>query len=417
MSNLQSPRIDSTACAVGDARFARNGCALRTDDMRRARDTRRLRAGQSDRRGTGGEIPRAVHRFVHASPCSDSLQVTLGAILPAGLPAPIHPALNSSPVTRTRLIVLTLGPPLLIAGAYALSYSSMHRPSDARSVALASGATRFAFAKSGEQQALDEMCRVAAAHLRERLPADYAIAVCAPFVLAGDVPVENLERMCRETVQPVTDALWRGYFDRRPDEPVIIVALSGESAYRRVAARLDGYQPSAYSGYTQRGERRIVYNMSTGGGTLAHELSHVLASFDFPALPEWFDEGLAALHEEAGFTPDGLSLTGKANWRCRLLASAARRGELPALQQIVGAQAFRGEGEGLNYAYVRGLCLYLQERGMLAHFYRKFRANVERDPSGLATLCELLDAKTPAALERDFRDWAVSRDTRLPSPQ
>lgn len=302
-------------------------------------------------------------------------------------------------------MILTLGPPFLVGAAYALSYPAIERENPEASKQFSQVASRYAAARADELRELDDACRTAAVQVLEHLPDDCVAIVRTPFVLAGDLSSAELERLHAKTVLPVTEALWRAYFDRRPDQPVIIVCLRHERSYRAAAMRLDNYEPSAYAGYTQRHERRIVFNAATGAGTLSHELAHVLALFDFPAMPEWFDEGLASLHEQAEFSPDGLLLSGGANWRCRLLVDALHNGTLPELESAVRPEAFRGEGEGSNYALVRGLCLYLQERGLLSHFYRKFRANVSRDPSGLATLCELLGASGPGEVDRDFRSW------------
>jgi hypothetical protein len=148
--------------------------------------------------------------------------------------------------------------------------------------------------------------------------------------------------------------------------------------------------------------------LETGRGTLAHELAHLLALFDFPNMPEWFDEGLAALHEEAEFADDGLTIIGRSNWRSRLLRGALERDAIPRLEDVIRNPAFRGEGEGLNYAVVRAFCHYLQHRQMLSNFYRKFRDGVDNDPNGLATLCELLGVRSIAEIEREFRDWVAS---------
>jgi len=78
---------------------------------------------------------------------------------------------------------------------------------------------------------------------------------------------------------------------------------------------------------------------------------------------------------------------------------------------VITTQTFRGEGEGLNYAQVRYFCLYLQERGLLSHFYRKFRSAVGDDPSGLNTLCELLGVSSCAAVEHDFHKWILDQQS------
>src|SRR6185369_8564865 len=120
-----------------------------------------------------------------------------------------------------------------------------------------------------------------------------------------------------------------------------------------------------------------------------------------------------ALHEETKFSEDQLQLIGLANWRCKLLPVAIQSGELPSLHRVINQHSFRGEGEGLNYALVRSFCRYLQHRGLLTHYYRKFRAAHHTDPSGLSTLCELLGISSGDEIDAAFRAWIVNQPSGL----
>jgi hypothetical protein len=62
---------------------------------------------------------------------------------------------------------------------------------------------------------------------------------------------------------------------------------------------------------------------------------------------------------------------------------------------------FRGEKEALNYAEARYFCMYLQQRGLLGKFYRKFRDNYKQSPSGEKFLIELLGKE----MDEDEKDW------------
>jgi hypothetical protein len=312
-------------------------------------------------------------------------------------------------LTLMRLIVLTAGPAALVVGAYALSFSALKSNAAQRDVQARHRHENHDALNAGAQNELARACQAAADELAPTLPAGCRLIVRPPFVLSGDLTDDELDELYREAVVPVTAALWRSFYDRTPDKPVTIVALRSETSFHATAATLDGYEPLDYAGYTQRGQCRIVFNLATGRGTLAHELAHVLASFDFPDMPEWFDEGLAALHEDAAFSTDKLTLIGAANWRTRILQDALRRSELPTLEATIRSDAFRGEGEGLNYAVVRCFCHYLQERGLISHFYRKFRGAANDDPDGIATLCALLGTRSLDDIDRDFRAWVVSQ--------
>ena len=163
---------------------------------------------------------------------------------------------------------------------------------------------------------------------------------------------------------------------------------------------------AAFAGYYERRQHRIIVNTETGEGTIAHELTHALGHFDFPEMPEWFDEGLASLHEEARFSDDHLRLTGVPNWRGRYLQLALQKGELRTLASMIGEAGMRPRQQALDYAHARYFCLFLQERGLLAPFYRKFRLAVATDPTGSRTLQALFNVNGLTAVDDQFRDWA-----------
>jgi hypothetical protein len=122
-------------------------------------------------------------------------------------------------------------------------------------------------------------------------------------------------------------------------------------------------------------------------------------------MPEWFDEGLASLHEECEFSDDGLRLVCASNWRLAHLKQALQDGQLRSLEEMIVAEQLREEHAAIDYAHVRYFCLFLQERQLLCHFYRKLRSATD-DPSGIATLRNLIDQESLVDLEREFRQWA-----------
>ena len=124
--------------------------------------------------------------------------------------------------------------------------------------------SRFGEARWDVNQAeLKVACQRAADHFRPLLDARCHFLVREPYVLAGDLSEERLERIYRETILPTSQALSTGYFDIKPHEPIIILLFSGERMYRRHAKRLDGRENANYHGYYQRTDRRIVLNIST----------------------------------------------------------------------------------------------------------------------------------------------------------
>ena len=301
-----------------------------------------------------------------------------------------------------RVLILTLGPIVLVGVSYWLAAAASRAGGTEmlRPVLPSGGASTV-------ESDLAAACRQRASELRSRLAPECRVVARTPFVLGGDLTESELERVYRDVVLPTARALSIDYFDRPPDEPIVLLMFATEVAYREHALRLDGRDVDAYYGYYWRPERRIMLNLATGYGTLAHELTHALAHFDFPEMPEWLDEGLAALHEESDFSSDGLHLSGRPNWRGHLLGQALRGGKLQPLEGLLRAGGLRASHEAVDYAHARYVCLFLQESGLLRAYYRKLRLACERDPTGVETLLELLGAGSAAEIDREFRDWAA----------
>src|SRR5262249_10398086 len=144
-------------------------------------------------------------------------------------------------------------------------------------------------------------------------------------------------------------------------------------------------------------------------GTVAHELTHALAHADFPQMPEWFDEGLASLHEESAFSPDGRHLVGGENWRIRFLKEAEARGCWKSIRELLAEPFAEPEIASLDYALARYFCLYLQEQGLLPAFYRKCRTLCDADPTGEMALRQLHGGKSLDEIDREFRAWVNAR--------
>lgn len=314
-------------------------------------------------------------------------------------------------MSRGRFILLTLGPLAIVGGLYFLTTPPVQRAvaeeGESRPPISATG-----LLTDGEQQALSDACREKVTEIAPQLSENCHTVVSPPFVVAGDLPESTLRRYVGDVVTPTRRALETSYFDRKPNEPIVLLIFSNDKSFREHARRFDGADRGCYSGYYQRRSRRILLNISTGEGTLAHELTHTLAHFDFPKMPEWFDEGLASLHEQCEFSADGLRLDGLKNWRRNILLAELGKGKLGTIESLMTHTAVRGNLESVRYAHAREFCLYLQHRRLLMSFYRKFRAMVSKDPTGVLALKELLHVKSLDGFDRQFQSWVASRGKR-----
>lgn len=311
------------------------------------------------------------------------------------------------PIPMRRVLLIT-GPFVLVACCYAATYTTARDEQRRHDEQLAAVARVADQDRARVEQSLAEQCAAVARSLAEQTAGELPTSLIRPpFVLVSDAPVDRMQALLDETIRPLSSALWRAYFDVTPKSPIALVLLSNESSYRRLARQLDGYDPISYDGYYQKTRRRLVLNLASGEGTLAHELCHALAACDCPDLPEWVDEGLAALHEEARYSPDRLLLVGEPNWRCRIVRDALSDDRLPTISSLATSASFRGDDEGLKYAFSRTLCRFLQSRGLLSHFYRKLRRNVATDPTGLETLQAVLGVTSSSEIDTAIRNWLL----------
>ncbi|MDZ4685642.1 MAG: hypothetical protein SH850_11305 [Planctomycetaceae bacterium] len=302
-----------------------------------------------------------------------------------------------------RSLLLTFGPMGLIGVCFVTAAPNSGRL-DPWST-LPAGRSASVLPPRPDRARLQETCEDWAAELALDVPETWTLLPRSPFVLAGDLPEAELRELWRGTIASTARALAVGYFDRQPEEPILLVVMSTDESYRAALKFLGHSGKSEYAGLYDRDERRLVLNLSTGEGTLAHELTHALAHADFPEMPEWFDEGLASLHEECQFSDDGLRLVGLGNWRGESLKDALSRQRLPSITEFVNHRFGDGGRTAREYAYARYLCLYLQERQLLGVFYRKCRENVAVDPSGGWSLMETLGTNDVDKVDREFRRW------------
>ena len=307
----------------------------------------------------------------------------------------------------SRLLILTIGPFAIMTVAY---WVAAPRTSAAAIHSAATAGRRVAVEPQRVVSPdLSVRCRISAQRLKEALPDNFRIVIRAPLLIAGDLPESTLQKLHGDVIGPVSRALRETYFHEVPRDPITIVICSTEDLFRQLAHDWDGHLDAGYHGYYQRDKRRILLDLEAGNGSLAHELTHALSHADCEQLPEWFDEGLGGLHEEAAFSADGKRLIGLNNWRCKLTRQAEKSGRLPRFEALTDPTTFRSGDVGLNYAVARSVCLFLQDRGLLEKYYQELRTRWPSDPNGLSTLCQVLGAKSPTQVERQFATWVKRR--------
>ncbi len=246
-----------------------------------------------------------------------------------------------------------------------------------------------------------------AVELAQRLPGPgFTVVVEPPFVVAGDEPPEIVRRHCRQTIRWAVDRLKRAYFSNDPTEIVDIWLFRDKDSYEKHCRALFGQAPVSPYGFHSGADRALAVNIATGGGTLVHEIVHVFMAADFPNCPAWFNEGLGSLYEQC--TEREGEIVGLTNWRLAGLQRAIQEKRLGSFERLATCdeREFYRDPR-MNYAQARYLCYYLQERGLLRTFYRRFRAGHDKDPSGWRTLREVLGRSDMDRFQREWEAWVL----------
>jgi len=248
-------------------------------------------------------------------------------------------------------------------------------------------------------------------HLKSTLPNHakaFTIVLQKPFVVIGDGTPDSVHQAATRIVQWTVTLLKRDYFTKDPDEILDIYLFKDKTSYEKNVADLFHDTPSSPYGYYSPTDKALIMNISTGGGTLVHEIVHPFVHANFPNCPTWFNEGLASLYEQAD-QRDG-HIVGLTNWRLPILQKAIQAHSLPSFEKLTATTtlAFYTQDRGTNYAQARYLCYYLQQHDLLHQFYKDFAANQNDDPTGYKTLAKILQEPDMPSFQKSWEKWALA---------
>jgi len=237
--------------------------------------------------------------------------------------------------------------------------------------------------------------------LRKELDPTFRLDRAGPFVIASEASKVVTDHCRTYTVLWVHDQMMRDFCTVEPPAgEKTIYLFRTKKSYRDHALQWYGASPIGSAGFAT--QDALLVDISSGRGTLVHELIHAYLHSDFPFIPIWFDEGLASLFEQSAEV--NKRITGLLNWRLSILKDAVKKETIIPLNLLtmLDREEFNGDGVELHYAEARYLCYYLQELGLLRAFYREFRNNSLSDPQGRRTLLQILRKNT---LEEVQADW------------
>ena len=243
-----------------------------------------------------------------------------------------------------------------------------------------------------------------AAGIKKKVPKEFVIIESTPFVVVGNITKAQANRYLKGTIKAAAEAFNNQYFEKKPDKVITVYLFKDDKTYRHYAKKLFDDNPSTPYGYFTAGSNRLVMNIATGGGTLVHELFHALVRYDLEKIPDWFNEGMGSLYEQCHIS--GGKIKGAINWRFPILLKHLKKGDCAKLADVIKSKGhdFYDKDNGSNYAVARYFCMYMQEQGVLEKFYKEFRSNIKKDPTGTKTAEKVLGKKIPE-IEKDWLQW------------
>jgi hypothetical protein len=247
--------------------------------------------------------------------------------------------------------------------------------------------------------------------LKKTMPEEFASVEEPPFVVLSDQS-EHEFALSVQTVHWTVKHLKKDFFAKDPVEIIDIWLFQDRTSYKRYAWQLFHDEPTTPYGYYSPQHRALLMNISTGSGTLVHEIVHPFMRGNFPACPTWFDEGLASLFEQS--TERKGHIVGLVNWRLPGLQKAIRTKTILSFEKLtnLSPSEFYDGDDSPNYSQYYGqaryLCYYLQERGLLVKFYREFTANAAADPTGYATLQRVLGVDDMTAFQEKWEEFVLA---------
>ena len=174
------------------------------------------------------------------------------------------------------------------------------------------------------------------AHIKKKLASPvshgFSIVIQKPFVVIGDEPQKVVQQRAEETVKWAVDRLKQDFFTRDPEDILDIWLFKDEASYDKHALVLFADTPTTPYGYYSPTHKALIMNISTGGGTLVHEIVHPFMEANFRSLPALAQRrpGISSTNSVARLTGTfTVLLTGDCpGYNVRLRRSRCRRSRL-----------------------------------------------------------------------------------------
>lgn len=241
--------------------------------------------------------------------------------------------------------------------------------------------------------------------LRQKAPQGFSIQIEKPFVIISDALKTEVNNYRTRIVRQVIQLLKRDFFLNDPEKIIDIWMFKDNTSYMYHSRNIFKISPETPYGFYSPGHNALILDVSTGGGTIVHEMVHPFMNANFKDCPAWFNEGLASLFERPTRVDD--QIKGLINWRLDGLKKKIASNETYSLEKLtnLSQREFYRDRSGNNYSQSKYLCYYLQEQGLLVDYYHRFYENRKTDPSGLNTLLETTGFQNEKLFQEHWQQW------------
>lgn len=219
--------------------------------------------------------------------------------------------------------------------------------------------------------------------------------------IIANVRAEAQALTARDTPRPAGEPQWiRIYYAPTREE------------YAAIYERIAGRPPPSMGGMAEFAPRPpCVFGCEeVGGGTIGHELVHVLIMRDWPTIPGWFNEALAQALGASNQSQraSGIARVSRAAGHWIPLESVVRLQD-PDYSRLAadGQVVSHGGWEGTMTRLITGHAFvwWLHETGRLPAFYRAFR-----DTRQVTAACQAVGFSSVAAAEQNWITWLSAKE-------
>ena len=256
---------------------------------------------------------------------------------------------------------------------------------------------------AGRVEALKKAMEKRLKKWKERLGADYGLIEDRErkLLVLSNLPEASRKRLA-SALKDYYDAFHKEFFENVPDYQILVIIPKTAAEYRGKCGGRTGA-----AGFYRHDVRTLFVNIETGGGTMIHEFTHAMHYGDMEARgqrhPIWIVEAFGTMFEQCTIR-DGRPV-GLLNWRLPIIRRAIEKGEhIPWRDFMTKSSRHFARATSLSYAETRYIFYWLQEKGLMAKFYKKYVENYDDDPTGVKTF-EAIVGKSLEEAEPEWRGF------------